>query len=67
MAKYRYAIRVKKVVVYSEIIHVNATDCKDACKLAKKEARASAFKDADILTIKYRAEVCSYTVKPVEE
>jgi len=66
MAKHRYTMRVKKVVVYDEItIQVNAANEVEVKKLAKKEAEYKNWVDVD--TVNYKAEVYSYTCKPVEE
>ena len=66
MAKYRYTMRVKKVVVYDEItIQVNAENEVEAKKLAKKEAEYKNWVDVD--AVNYKAEVYCYTCKPVEE
>ena len=66
MAKYRYTMRVKKVVVYDEkTIEVVAANETEAKKLAKKEAEYKNWVDVD--AVNYKAEVYSYTCKPVEE
>ena len=66
MAKYRYTMRIKKVVVYDEItIQVNAANEVEAKKLAKEEAEYKNWVDVD--TVNYKAEVISYSCKPVEE
>ena len=66
MAKYRYTIRVKKMVVYDEMtIQVNAENEAEAKRLAKEEAKHKNWVDVD--AVKYKADVYSYTCKPVEE
>ena len=66
MAKYRYTMRVKKVVYYDEItVYVNAENEFIAKDLAKEKAKTETFED--VSTIKYNTEVISYTCKPVEE
>ena len=66
MAKYLYTMRVKKVVVYDEItIQVKAANEVEAKKLAKEEAEYKNWVDVD--NVKYKAEVFSYSSKPVEE
>lgn len=66
MAKYRYTMKVKKVVVYDEkTIEVVAANETEAKRLAKKEAEYKNWVDVD--AVNYKAEVYSYTCKPVEE
>lgn len=66
MAKYRYTMIVKKVVVYDEkTIQVNAENEVEAMKLAKEEAEYKNWVDVD--NVKYKAKVYCYTSKPVEE
>jgi hypothetical protein len=66
MAKHRYTIRVKKVVIYDEkTIQVVAENEVEAKRLAKKEAEYKNWVDVD--TVNYKADVYSYTCKPVEE
>jgi hypothetical protein len=66
MAKYRYTMLVKKVVIYDEMtIQVNAENEVEAKKLAKEEAEYKNWVNVD--DVKYKAEVYSYTCKPVEE
>lgn len=66
MAKYRYTMRVKKVVVYDEItIQVNAENESAAKRLAKEEAEYKNWVNVD--DVKYKVEVYSYSCKPVEE
>ena len=66
MAKYRYTMIVKKVVVYEEKpIVVVAANEKEAKKLAKKEAEYRNWVDVD--KVKYSSEVYSYSCNPVEE
>ena len=66
MAKYLYTMRVKKVVVYDEItIQVKAANEVEAKKLVKKEAEYKNWVDVD--AVNYKAEVISYSCKPVEE
>lgn len=66
MAKYRYTMIVKKVVVYDEkTIEVVAANETEAKKLAKKEAEHCNWVDVD--NVKYSSEVYSYSCNPVEE
>lgn len=66
MAKYRYTMIVKKVVVYEEkTIEVVAANDKQAKKLAKEEAEYRNWVSVD--DVKYKAEVFSYSCNPVEE
>ena len=66
MAKYRYTMIVKKVVVYDEkVIEVVAANETEAKKLAKKEAARQNWVDVD--REDYYPEVNSYTCNPVEE
>ena len=66
MAKYRYTMTVKKVVVYEEkTIEVVAADEKEAKKLAKKEAEYLNWVDVD--RADYYPEVYSYSCNPVSE
>jgi hypothetical protein len=66
MAKYRYTMIVKKVVVYEEeTIEVVAANEAEAKKLAKKEAEHCNWVDID--REDYYPEVYSYSCKPVEE
>lgn len=66
MAKYRYTMKVKKVVYYDEIeVEVVAENEFVAKDLAKEKAKTETFDD--VSTIKYNTEVVSYTCKPVEE
>ena len=66
MAKYRYTMIVKKVVVYDEkTIEVVAANKKEAKKLAKKEAEYRNWVDVD--RVDYYPEVFSYSCNPVEE
>ena len=66
MAKYRYTMIVKKVVVYDEkTIEVVAANETEAKKKAKKEAEYRNWVDID--NVKYSSEVYSYSCNPVEE
>ncbi len=66
MAKYRYTMIVKKVVVYEEkTIEVVAANETEAKKKAKKEAEYRNWVDVD--RVDYYPEVYSYSCKPVEE
>ena len=66
MAKYKYTMVVKKVVVYEEkTIVVVATDEKEAKKLAKEEAERRNWVDVD--RADYYPEVYSHSCNPVSE
>ena len=66
MAKYRYTMRVKKVVYYDEItVFVDAENETEAKKLAKEKAMYSVY-DKAFATTKYDASVVSRVCKPVE-
>ena len=66
MAKYRYTMIVKKVVVYEEetivVVAANETEAK---RLAKKEAESCNWKNVD--RVDYYPEVYSHSCNPVEE
>lgn len=66
MAKYRYTMRVKRVVYYDEkTIQVVAANEAEAKRLARREAEYRNWVAVD--NVKYNTEVISYTCKPVEE
>ena len=65
MAKYRYTMRVKKVVVYDEkTIEVVAANETEAKKLAKKEAEYRNWVAVD--DVKYKTQYISQSCNPVE-
>ena len=67
MAKYRYTMKVQKIVFMSEEeISVVAENEFEARKLAKREAK----KHPELFEVaaeRYKRSVVSYTCKPVEE
>ena len=66
MAKYRYTIRVKKVVIYDEKdIEVIASNELDAFRKARKEAEYRNWVDVD--EVHYETKYISQSCKPVEE
>ena len=67
MAKYRYTMRIEKIVYYEETIIVNAENEFAAKDLAIKEAKKMDFTFDDINKVKYNADVFSYSCNPVEE
>lgn len=67
MAKYRYTMRVKKVVYMTEeTFIVIAENEAEAKKLATEEAKKRPEK-FEKETTRYNAEVYSYSCNPVEE
>lgn len=71
MAKYKYTMIVTKVVTTEETFYVVAENELEAKRLAKEEAKKHPEKfDAEKFdegTARYKADVFSYTCKPVEE
>lgn len=66
MAKHRYTIRVKKVVVYDEKdIEVIASSELDAFRKARNEAEYRNWVDVD--EVHYETKYISQSCKPVEE
>lgn len=66
MAKYKYTMIVTKVVTTEETFYVVAENEYEAKRLAKEEAKKHPEK-FDEGTARYKADVFSYTCKPVEE
>lgn len=66
MAKHRYTIRVKKVVIYDEKdIEVIASNELDAFRKARNEAEYRNWVDVD--EVHYETKYISQSCKPVEE
>jgi hypothetical protein len=66
MAKHRYTIRVKKVIIYDEKnIEVIASSELDAFRKARKEAEYRNWVDVD--EVHYQTEYISQSCNPVEE
>ena len=66
MAKHRYTIRVKKVVIYDEKdIEVIASSELDAFRKARKEAEYRNWVDVD--EVHYQTQYISQSCNPVEE
>lgn len=66
MAKHRYTIRVKKVVIYDEKdIEVIASNELDAFRKARTEAEYRNWVDVD--EVHYETKYISQSCKPVEE
>lgn len=66
MAKHRYTIRVKKVVIYDEKdIQVIASNDLEAFRLARKEAEYRNWVDVD--EVHYETKYISQSCNPVEE
>lgn len=66
MAKYRYTIRVKKVVIYDEKdIEVIASSDFDAFRKARREAEYRNWVDVD--EVHYETKYISQSCNPVEE